>query len=166
MQWTVVGVVVLTLLSLLSCGGSLENAQPADLVLRGGRVVTVAEGTPEAEALAVRGGFIEAVGADEEIAAWIGEGTRVIDLEGRLAIPGLIDFFTIEKYVVAMLPKLATERENVVVRTAIIEFERKVFLVGAVKAAVTLAVISVVLLTLTTFIVRWREYSSARALGG
>jgi ABC-type transport system involved in multi-copper enzyme maturation permease subunit len=83
-----------------------------------------------------------------------------------VAIPGVIDFITIEKYVVAMLPKLATEGENVVLQTALMEFKRKVFFVGAVKAGATLLVISFALLALTTFVVRWREYSSARALGG
>jgi ABC-type Na+ efflux pump permease subunit len=83
-----------------------------------------------------------------------------------MAIPGLIDFFTIEKYVRAMLPKLATERENIVIKTALMEFEKKVFMVGAAKAAAMLVIIPLVLLALTTLVVRWREYSSARAVGG
>ena len=83
-----------------------------------------------------------------------------------MAIPGLIDFFTIEKYVRALLPRLATERENVVIKTALMEFQKKVFMVGAAKAAAMLVIIPVVLLALTTLVVRWREYSSARAVGG
>ena len=46
---------------------------------------------PEAEAVAVRGHTIIAVGTDEEIARYIGAGTEVIDLNGRLAIPGFIE---------------------------------------------------------------------------
>jgi predicted amidohydrolase YtcJ len=64
---------------------------PADLVLRGGKVVTVDEALPVADALAVRGSEIAAVGSDPEIARWIGPSTRVIDLDGRLAIPGFIE---------------------------------------------------------------------------
>ncbi|HEX6307592.1 MAG TPA: amidohydrolase [Longimicrobiales bacterium] len=65
--------------------------EPADLVLRNGHVVTVDTALPEAEAIAVRGHGIVAVGTDEEIEAYIGESTRVIDLGGRLTIPGLIE---------------------------------------------------------------------------
>ena len=64
---------------------------PADLVLLGGRVVTVDPDHPEAEALAVRNGRIAAVGTTAEIEATAGPDTEVIDLEGRLAIPGFIE---------------------------------------------------------------------------
>ena len=46
---------------------------------------------PEAQALAVRGDRIVAVGTDEKIQPYIGAATKVIDLEGRLAIPGFIE---------------------------------------------------------------------------
>ena len=46
---------------------------------------------PEAEALAAGGGRILAVGDRAEIEAYIGEHTNVVDLEGKLAIPGFID---------------------------------------------------------------------------
>jgi predicted amidohydrolase YtcJ len=65
--------------------------EPADLVLRGGRVVTVDEGRPEAEAVAVRDSVLVAVGSDEEMVSLIGPETRVIELDGRLAIPGFIE---------------------------------------------------------------------------
>ncbi|HVR30640.1 MAG TPA: amidohydrolase family protein, partial [Thermoanaerobaculia bacterium] len=63
----------------------------ADLVLRGGKVVTVDRANPVAEAIAVRGAEIAAVGTDVEIASWIGPQTRVVELAGRLAIPGFIE---------------------------------------------------------------------------
>jgi predicted amidohydrolase YtcJ len=66
-------------------------AQEADLVLIHGKVVTLDVARPEAQALAVRGDRIVAVGSDTEIAGLVGSSTRVIDLEGRLAIPGLIE---------------------------------------------------------------------------
>lgn len=64
---------------------------PADLVLRNGKVVTVDEALPEAEAIAVAGDRVVAVGSDREIGKYVGESTEVIDLEGKLAIPGFIE---------------------------------------------------------------------------
>lgn len=63
----------------------------ATLVLRGGKVVTVDDQRPQAEALAVAGDTIIAVGSSQEIQQYVGPGTRVIDLKGALAIPGFID---------------------------------------------------------------------------
>jgi predicted amidohydrolase YtcJ len=68
----------------------LLAAQPADLVLRNGKIVTL-EGAKDAQALAARGGKIVAIGSDQEIQAYVGTGTKVIDLRGRLATPGLIE---------------------------------------------------------------------------
>jgi predicted amidohydrolase YtcJ len=53
--------------------------------------VTLDETMPEAEAIAVVGDRIAAVESDAEIEGWIGAPTEVIDLEGRLAIPGFIE---------------------------------------------------------------------------
>jgi len=64
---------------------------PADLVLRNGKIVTVDVKKPEAQALAIRGGLIVAVGTNAEIAPLVGKHTRVIDLAGRLATPGFIE---------------------------------------------------------------------------
>src|SRR5579863_6045825 len=68
----------------------LLAAQPADLVLRGGRIVTLEQGGT-AQALAARSGKIVAVGTNREIQSYIAASTRVIDLNGRLAIPGFIE---------------------------------------------------------------------------
>jgi predicted amidohydrolase YtcJ len=70
-------------------GGLL--AQPADLVLRNGKIVTMNASTPTVQALAVRGEKITAVGPDSAAAAWIGPKTKVVDLHGQLAIPGFIE---------------------------------------------------------------------------
>ncbi len=67
------------------------SADAADLVLTDGRVVTVDASLPEAEAVAMRDGRIVAVGTSDEIRAYVGEATEVIDLAGRLAIPGFIE---------------------------------------------------------------------------
>ena len=72
----------------VGCGPDME---PADMVLYNGHLVTVDEAMPEAEALAVRGDRIIAVGTSDEIQAYIGDQTEVIDLEGQTAIPGFIE---------------------------------------------------------------------------
>jgi predicted amidohydrolase YtcJ len=63
----------------------------ADLVLRGGKIATVDAAHPEAEALAIRGHQIAAVGTDAEIAQLIGPQTKVVELDGRLVVPGFIE---------------------------------------------------------------------------
>jgi len=64
----------------------------AELVLTNGKIATLAgEGGEVVSALASRDGRIVALGADDEVSGWIGEGTEVIDLGGRLAIPGFIE---------------------------------------------------------------------------
>ncbi len=74
------------------CVGDDGVAQePADLVLTGGKVVTVDPQCPVAEAVAVRGDRIVAVGSAQQIAPLIGSRTRVIQLDGKLVIPGLIE---------------------------------------------------------------------------
>jgi predicted amidohydrolase YtcJ len=66
-------------------------AQPADLVLRNGKIVTMNPAAPVVQALAVRGDRITAAGAERQAQQWIGPNTKVIDLHGQLAIPGFIE---------------------------------------------------------------------------
>ena len=66
-------------------------AQPADLVLRNGKIVTMNSAAPVAQAIAARADRISALGSDADAAKWIGPRTRVIDLHGMLAIPGFIE---------------------------------------------------------------------------
>ncbi|MFC2164982.1 amidohydrolase [Acidobacteriota bacterium] len=63
----------------------------ADLVLRQGKILTMDSSNPQAESLAVKGDKIIAVGEDEDIQVYVGKKTEIIDLKGRLAVPGLID---------------------------------------------------------------------------
>jgi predicted amidohydrolase YtcJ len=65
--------------------------EPATLVLHNGKIVTVDAARPEAQALAVRGDNIVAVGNETDIKPYIGASTTVIDLKGALAVPGLIE---------------------------------------------------------------------------
>ncbi|MFO0917646.1 MAG: amidohydrolase [Planctomycetaceae bacterium] len=64
---------------------------PADTVYRHGAVYTVDAVRSWAEAVAVQDGRIVYVGTDAGAAAWIGTETRVIDLEGRMLLPGFHD---------------------------------------------------------------------------
>ncbi len=70
---------------------SAQTMQPATLVLRNGKIVTVEAAMPEAQAIAVSGDRIVAVGTNDSIQRYIGPATQVIDLRGQLAIPGLIE---------------------------------------------------------------------------
>ena len=80
---------VMVLLLTLGCGDAA--VVPADLVLRSGKVVTVSDSIGTKEAVAILGPSIVAVGSDAEIEAYVGPETRVVDLGGRLAIPGFIE---------------------------------------------------------------------------
>jgi predicted amidohydrolase YtcJ len=63
----------------------------ADLVLRNGKIVTMDAAKPEAEAIAVRGHLILAVGSNLDIQRYIRTSTKMIDLAGKLAVPGFIE---------------------------------------------------------------------------
>lgn len=81
----------MNVLALLVTATAFAAPPPADLVLRGGKVVTLDEQRPEASAVAARRGRIVAVGTDDEVEVYVDEDTRVVELEGRLAIPGFIE---------------------------------------------------------------------------
>jgi predicted amidohydrolase YtcJ len=80
-------------LAVLVIGGlsGCVKKQPADLVLTNGKIVTLEEIAPTAEALAVAGDRIVAIGTAKQIKPYVGSSTRVIDLQGQTAIPGFID---------------------------------------------------------------------------
>src|SRR5947207_1834152 len=63
----------------------------ADLVLRNGKIVTLDPAKPQVSAIAITNGKITRTGTDAELAGEIQRNTRVIDLAGRLAIPGFIE---------------------------------------------------------------------------
>jgi hypothetical protein len=79
---------VASLFPMAGCGPAVE---PADRVLRNGRIVTMDAAKPEAQALAIRGSSIVACGTEQEVKPFVGSSTEVIDLAGRLAIPGFIE---------------------------------------------------------------------------
>ncbi len=63
----------------------------ADLVFVGGQVVTVDAEFSVASALAVTGGVISAVGGRDDVARFVGPGTRVVELRGATLLPGIND---------------------------------------------------------------------------
>ncbi|MBT5767216.1 MAG: amidohydrolase [Kordiimonadaceae bacterium] len=90
---------ILATMLLAACGSEQSSAPAADessgpkadMVLTNGNVLTVEEAMPNAEAVAIVGDRIAAVGSSAEIAAWIGDSTEVIDLAGQTAMPGFIE---------------------------------------------------------------------------
>jgi predicted amidohydrolase YtcJ len=91
-------VLVLPVLAFLIVVGALTagvayqpQPAPADLVLTNGKIVTVEAASPQAQAIAVRGGRIVAVGGAGALKPHIGHATQVIDLQGKLVVPGFIE---------------------------------------------------------------------------
>jgi len=89
---------VISLALLAACGergGEADSSAPslkaADLVLLNGYVYTADAQRSVAQAVAVRDGLVAAVGSDEEIRALQGPATEVVDLAGRMLMPGLHD---------------------------------------------------------------------------
>jgi predicted amidohydrolase YtcJ len=73
---------------------SRSRPMPADLILRNGQLTTLDRSRPAATAVAITGGFITAVGSDQEVMRHAGRETKLIDLDGRRLIPGLNDSHT------------------------------------------------------------------------
>ena len=85
-----------TLLALLivtaaACAAERVTQSPADAVYRGGRIYTVDAERSWAEAVAIANGRFVAVGSDAEIAPFVGPKTRVVELQGRMVLPGIHD---------------------------------------------------------------------------
>jgi len=64
---------------------------PADLIFHNGTVLTMEQDQPQAEAIAIQGERILAVGSNEEVLALQGATTQVIDLQGLTLMPGFVD---------------------------------------------------------------------------
>lgn len=71
---------------------SCSESQKADMVILNGKVLTIDENRPYAEAVAIKGEYIIAVGTGKSVSKYIEEGvTEVIDAGGKLVIPGFND---------------------------------------------------------------------------
>jgi predicted amidohydrolase YtcJ len=77
--------------SALSPAIALAQGNAPTLVLVNGHIVTVDSTMPEAQAVAIRNDRIVAVGTTKKIRLMVRSQTQVIDLGGKLAVPGLID---------------------------------------------------------------------------
>ncbi|MEM7000187.1 MAG: amidohydrolase family protein [Pseudomonadota bacterium] len=81
--------------AVLSAPGWLSSCAtsqvPAQLVLTNGEIHTVDAMNQRVAAMAVQAGRIIATGSDQDISAWIGPHTRVINLDGRTVLPGIND---------------------------------------------------------------------------
>ena len=64
---------------------------PADLILTNGKIITVDPAFTIAQAIAIAGDRILAVGPDAAMAAMAGPATRIVDLKGKAVIPGITD---------------------------------------------------------------------------
>ncbi len=74
-----------------STTNQVSAGRSADIVLRGGTVLTMANHPRTAQAVAIRGDRIVWVGSETEVGDWIGRRTRVIELNGRTVMPGFIE---------------------------------------------------------------------------
>jgi hypothetical protein len=72
---------------LSGCGGDAA----ADMVFTNGIIYTADAEDTIAEAMAVKDGVIVFVGSAEEAKSWVGDNTEVVDLEGKMLMPGMID---------------------------------------------------------------------------
>ncbi len=86
LRWLCILLLCVSVFTICNC-----KSKSADLVLRGGKIVTVDKNFSIQEAVAVRGNKIVFVGSNEEVEAFIFPNTTVIELEGKPALPGLID---------------------------------------------------------------------------
>jgi hypothetical protein len=68
-----------------------QSKGPADTVYKNGFVYTVDGSMSQAEAFAVKGGKFIAVGSNDDMKAFTGTGTKVVDLEGQMTMPALAD---------------------------------------------------------------------------
>jgi predicted amidohydrolase YtcJ len=83
---------LIALFSLVSaCRSGREPVQPADLILKNGAVYTLNKAQPWAEAVAVAGGKIVFVGSNSKAKKYSAKGTRVLDLAGKMVLPGFQD---------------------------------------------------------------------------
>jgi len=84
-------IITLSIITMI-ISGSITQVEKADMVIINGKVLTIDKDNPTAEAIAIKGEKIIAVGTTAKISGMIDKGqTRVIDAAGRLVIPGFND---------------------------------------------------------------------------
>lgn len=83
-------IATLIALALAGCGG-VDKEKAADVALTGGRIYTVDADRSWAEAVAIKDGRIVFVGSSADAKDFIGDDTKVVDLKGRMVVPGFQD---------------------------------------------------------------------------
>jgi predicted amidohydrolase YtcJ len=89
LRWTISACLAAAVLT--GCGREDAKTDVADLALTGGKIYTVDGERSWAEAVAIKDGRIVFVGSDEDAQAHIGKDTKLVELEGRLVVPGFQD---------------------------------------------------------------------------
>jgi predicted amidohydrolase YtcJ len=82
---------VLTQAAMVCAVATVRGGEVADAIYHNGPVITMDEARPAAEAVAVKGGKILAVGTKDDVMRVKGEGSVMIDLAGRAMLPGFVD---------------------------------------------------------------------------
>jgi len=82
---------LLIALTIFTISCSTNKSQKADLVLKNGFIYTVDSLNSEAESVAIKDGKIIYVGDNKEVSSFISGNTKVIDLKGKMVLPGFID---------------------------------------------------------------------------
>lgn len=85
------GLPLLSIFFFLWAACAAPPPEPADLVVRGGTIVTGDPARPRVACLAARGGRLVGLGSEDEVRPLLGERTRVLDLQGSTAYPGFIE---------------------------------------------------------------------------
>ena len=85
-------VLVIALVTLFACNN--QPKETADTIYINGKIYTVNEAQPWAEAVAIKDGKFIKVGSTNVVEAFVGENTTIVDLEGQFAMPGFIDTHT------------------------------------------------------------------------
>ena len=119
---------VFALSFVLDAQSGAQTQPAADLIVRNAKIWTVDKSHPSAQAVAVLGDRIVAVGSNEEIETWRGSRTRVIDAAGKLLLPGFND-----SHVHFVDGGLALDRVPLNDATSAEEFARRI----AVRAKIT-----------------------------
>src|SRR3990170_3077796 len=75
------------------CEASSQQTSPSasKMIFHNGLIVTMDDAQPQAQAIAIEGDRIVAVGSDEDIRALADSATQIVDLEGKTVVPGFID---------------------------------------------------------------------------
>ncbi|HOK49809.1 MAG TPA: amidohydrolase family protein [Sedimentibacter sp.] len=87
----VIFILLIAMLTTLVPVQAFADNQVADTVYVNGNIYTVDENFSKAQAIAIKGQHIIGVGSNEDVKKFVGESTKVIDLQGKTVIPGLIE---------------------------------------------------------------------------